>query len=516
MSELKKVLLKEIEDFRVVGHKFANKEMSMMDFKHASGGMGVYSHRGGEKFMVRLRIPSGMTDVCEMKLVRDIAKKYKLEGIHFTTRQAIQLHGLDIDPICDIMKEALELDIYTRGSGGNFPRNVAISPLSGVDKDEAFDVTPYALAVGNHFLERIYTYKLPRKLKVSFSSSEEDTAHCTVQDLGFLAINKDKKEYFKVYLGGGLGRNPRVATVLPQLIEPNEVLYHIEGMVSMFKAEGDYENKNKARVRYILERMGEDEFFKCYLKHVAEAKEKGGFDLNIKPKVYNKKGIVIENKNTRLYSQKQEGLYSVYLHPVGGQLKIEELEVILKELESCDDAEIRLSMTEGVWFRNLNGEEAKRILNVTEDIGGETNLDQSVACIGIPTCQMGLCNSQGLLNNILEYFKEKNFTEDILPKVYISGCGNSCGVHEIGAIGFTGKKKRVNDKIEECFELHIGGSYKVGYAKLGKIYGDMVDVKIPEFLYELATVIKTENISFNEFVTNKENEFKLIVNKYLV
>ena len=154
MTKLKEVLLGEIEGFREIGHRFINKEINMMQFKHASGGMGVYAQRGGEKFMIRFRIPSGMTDIREMRLIRDITEKYNLGGMHFTTRQAIQLHGLDIDPICDIMKEALELDIYTRGSGGNFPRNVAISPLSGVDKDEAFDITPYALAVGNYFMER--------------------------------------------------------------------------------------------------------------------------------------------------------------------------------------------------------------------------------------------------------------------------------------------------------------------------------------------------------------------------
>lgn len=516
MNNLKKILLNEIEEFRKVGHKFARKEMTMMEFKHASGGMGVYAQRGGEKFMVRFRIPSGMTDTSEMKLVRDITEKYGLQGIHFTTRQAIQLHGLDIDPICDIMKEALELDIYTRGSGGNFPRNVAISPLSGVDRDEAFDVTQYALAVGNHFLERIYTYKLPRKLKVSFSSSEEDGAHCTVQDLGFLAVKKDGKEYFKIYLGGGLGRNPKVAAILDELIEPRDVLYHIEGMISMFKSEGDYENKNKARVRYILERMGEEEFLKCYKKHVSEAKNTGGFDLSVESKVYNKTGIVIDTKNPRLYSQKQEGLYSVYLHPTGGQLTLDQFNIILNELESCDDAEIRLSMTEGVWFRNLNGEEAKRVLSATDKMGGETNLEQSIACIGVPICQMGLCNSQGALKNIVEYFESKNFNEDILPKVYISGCGNSCGVHEIGKIGFAGKKKRVNEKIEECFELNIGGSYKVGNARLGKGYGDIIATEIPKFLYELAIAIKAENITFDEFIVSREIEFEEIVNRYLV
>ncbi|MBU3135915.1 nitrite/sulfite reductase [Clostridium gasigenes] len=516
MTKLKEILLGEIEEFREVGHRFINKEINMMQFKHDSGGMGVYAQRGGEKFMIRFRIPSGMTDIREMRLIRDITEKYNLGGMHFTTRQAIQLHGLDIDPICDIMKEALELDIYTRGSGGNFPRNVAISPLSGVDRDEAFDITPYALAVGNYFMEEIYTYKLPRKLKVSFSSSEEDGAHCSVQDLGFLAVNKDGKEYFKVYLGGGLGRNPKLAVMLDELIELNDILYYVDGMISMFKAEGDYENKNKARVRYILERMGKEEFLKCYKKHVSEVKANGGFDLKLEAKVYNKEGIIINTKHPRLYRQKQEGLYSVYLHPIGGQLTLPQLDIILDELENCDDAEIRLSMTEGVWFRNLNGKEAEGLLKLTHGMGGETNLEQSIACIGTPTCQIGLCNSQGVLNSIIEHFKDKNFNEDILPKVYISGCGNSCGVHQIGGIGFTGKKKRVNDKVEECFELHIGGECKAYDARLGKVYGDLINTEIPRFLYELALLIKEENITFTEFIINRETKFEAIVKKYLV
>ena len=94
------------------------------------------------------------------------------------------------------VKEALDNNIYTRGAGGNYPRNVAMSPLSGVEKDEAFDVTPYAVAVGSYFLERITTYKLPRKLKVSFSSGKEDAAHCTVQDLGFVAVKEGDKELY--------------------------------------------------------------------------------------------------------------------------------------------------------------------------------------------------------------------------------------------------------------------------------------------------------------------------------
>ena len=60
MKELKEKLLGEIEEFREKGHKFLNKELSVMDFKHASGGMGVYAERSRNTFMIRFRTPSGI------------------------------------------------------------------------------------------------------------------------------------------------------------------------------------------------------------------------------------------------------------------------------------------------------------------------------------------------------------------------------------------------------------------------------------------------------------------------
>lgn len=516
MEELKKVLYGEIEDFREIGHKFVNGELNLMQFKHKSGGFGVYAHKGGKEFMIRLRIPSGITNVDEMLKVYDFAEKYGLDKIHFTTRQAIQLHGLKIDEVCDLMKESLDNDIYTRGAGGDYPRNVAMSPLSGVDPNEEFDVTPYAIAIGNYFLERIYTYKLPRKLKVSVSNGKEDAAHCTVQDLGFVAVNKEGKEYFEVYLGGGLGQNPKMAAKYQDLIEPKDVLYYVEGMVRMFMAEGDYENRNRARIRYILDRMGEKDFLDCYRKHVNEVIEKENLEITVEPKVYNKEGIEIEIENPRLFKQKQKGLYSVYLHPIGGQLPIKDLKSILDLLSKFEGVEIRLAMSEGIYFRNLNGNEAKQLLDLTEDMSAKTKFEQSISCIGVPICQIGLCNSQGTLNAVMDYFKENNYRLDVLPTMHFSGCQNSCGVHQIGSIGFTGKKKRVGDKVDECFTLFVGGAYGVGDTKLGVACGDIPASTIPGFLLELAKKVEESNLEFDNYLTEKEDEFRELVKKYEV
>lgn len=516
MNELKYILLSEIPKFREKGHQFLNGEISVNDFKHLSGGMGVYAHRGGKEFMIRLRIASGVLDIEKLKFVRDCAKKYNLDKVHLTTRQAIQLHGLSIDEICDIMEYGLEHDIYTRGGGGNFPRNVALSPLSGVEVGEAFDVSEYALKVNEYLMKDIYKYKLPRKLKISFSNSNEDTANCTVQDLGFLATKENGQEVFKLYIAGGIGKNPAKSVEYDEVVKKNEVLYHVQAMINLFIAEGNYENKNKARTRYIVERMGEKDFLRCYKKHLKEVKERYKLDLIVKEKEYKKQGIKSQIQSSRVIPQKQDGLYTIYLHPVGGQLKVSDLEILISRLELVDDLQVRLSMSEGVYFRNLNGNEAKEILQLTEDMGANTSIEQTTSCIGVPICQIGVNESQGLLHDILNYFNEKNYSSKFLPKAHISGCTSSCGTHQISPIGFAGKKKKIDGELKEVFTLYIGGKAKKDDVKLGDVYGDIERHKIPEFLYKLGIILDEKDMDFDDYLKLNCEDLKELSEFYIV
>ncbi|MBU3200503.1 nitrite/sulfite reductase [Clostridium estertheticum] len=516
MNNLNEILLSEIEGFRALGNKFLSGEMSKMDFKGASGGMGVYAERNGKDFMVRFRMPAGIAYIKDLKQIYDFANRYKVENIHITTRQAMQLHGITIDEVCNIMKEGIKKELYVRGSGGNYPRNVSASPLSGVEKNEVFDISPYATAVGQHFLNKIYTYKLPRKFKVAFSSNDKDESHVTATDLGFLAVIEAGAQYFKVYLGGGIGNNSRLSVSSGQLINPEDILYHVEALTELFINEGDYVNKGKARIRYIKERMGDEKFINCYNSYLEKVKAKGNLKIKVETKVYDKAGSEISIKSPRLISQKQNGLYSVYVHPMGGQLKTEYLKLIIDKIEGMDDVEIRLTMSEGLYIRNLNGKEAQILLDLTEEMGGNTSLEYSTCCIGVPTCQMGILDSQSSLKEILRYFKEKNFTKDILPSVHISGCTNSCSVHEIGTIGFRGKKKKIHDELTNVFELHIGGDLGIGKTKLSKIYGDIKQVDVPVFLFELAIAIDNSNKDFTTWMEQNMDEFNEIVTKYIV
>ena len=518
LEQMREKFLGELPAFKEETVKFLNGEISKMEYKGKSGGFGVYAQRDQKTFMVRLRLSSGVASKEQLEKVCEIAQKYNVDKVHFTTRQAIQLHDLDVDSLLNIMEECIKNDIFTRGGGGNFPRNVGMSPLSGVDEEEAFDVTPYAIATDRYFMSQITTYHLPRKLKVSFSSSMADDAHATAQDLGFLAVKKDDKPYFKVFVGGGLGKNPALGLELDELISPNEVLYYVEGLVKLFMAEGDYNNKNKARVRYMVERLGKEEFIAKFKEFVNKEKENKELELTVDEVQYpNDNETTININDERVFSQKQKGYYSVYVHPVAGQIKTQDLKTLLKSLENCKDASLRLAMTEGIYIINLKGEEVEEVLTVSKPFSACTTLEKSVACIGVPACQMGIQNSQKMLNEIITYFRANSNDDSILnamPRIHVSGCMNSCGVHQIGTIGLTGKKKRVDGEMHDAFEIFVDGKYGVGETRLGKSLGDFKASDIPMFLFEIGEKATKCNLDFYDYYTNYEEEFKAITNKY--
>lgn len=517
MNKLKEFFYEQIEILKKQGEQFLNNEMPMHDFKKASGRFGIYAERGGKSFMNRIKAPSGIFDKSKLDFIENLIKKYNITSIHATTRQAIQFHNLSLDNVVEIFKQCLENDIYNYGSGGNFPRNVTSSPLSGIEKDEAFDVTPYANYATDYFLKRMDTYVLPRKIKVNFSNSDSNLSVVTLTDLGFLAVKKDNQKYFKVFVAGGLGKSPQVALELPYLIKPTEILYYIDALVELFKENGNYENRNKARIRYILQEKGNEEFLKLYESYIQKSKLK---DLAVEevdeidiPEANN--GDLEENNN--IIQQKQKGRYTIKIKPIGGIIKSEDFINILNFIKNADSYQyinIIASMEESFYITNLDAKEAIKLLEICKHFNQTTKISQSISCIGVPVCQIGLAESQTLLNSILSHFKEKNLNKDLLPKIHISGCGNSCSRHQSAMIGFFGKRKMIDGKISDAYELSIDGSFEKNNTRLGKSICDIDAKKIPLFLEEVYNFIDDKNTTFENFKDTEE--FTQIYSKYSI
>ena len=134
-------------------------------------------------------------------------------------------------------------DIITRGGGGDNPRNVMASPLTGVQAGEAFDVLPWAEAASDYLLSICRDIHMPRKLKVAFCNGVDDCVHASFRDMGFVAQPDGS---FRLYIAGGLGNNHRMGVLaVEEHLPASDVLYAIRGMIDAFCAHGNYENRAK-------------------------------------------------------------------------------------------------------------------------------------------------------------------------------------------------------------------------------------------------------------------------------
>ncbi|MGN0106981.1 MAG: nitrite/sulfite reductase [Hominilimicola sp.] len=501
-------LKNQIEEFRAKANAFANGEISVKDFKSFSGKFGSYAQRGGEAGMLRLRMAGGQLIKDKLKSIIDICDKYDIKLLHLTTCQTIQLHDLPLDKIADIMTDAIESGFYTLGGGGDFPRNVMVSPLTGVEKDENFDVFPYAQKAGEYLISQIDAVKMPRKLKVAFSNSPSNAVHATFRDLGFVARPDG---LFDVYCAGGMGLFPRMGVKVAEKVEGSKVIYYIKAMISLFCKYGNYENRAKARTRYMQDTLG-DKLVDEFNTQLQEAFDEGGLDIEVSTNEITKNGIETKVSSPRIIEQKQKGLYAVKFHPIGGRLTPQMLKDIYNAIS--DDVSLRITPDEAMYIINCNGNEVQKVLDAT-DCGAQSAVEESVACIGASICQQGLRDSQELLKNILDFVKPHSFPADALPQLHISGCMSSCGTHQIGSIGFHGKVKMIDKKPLPAFTININGCDKQGQEKFGEEIGVMLAEDIPKFMVELGEAVTASNMSYSEFAEKKAEELDKLIKKYI-
>ena len=217
----------ELPEFRQKTADFYSGELDKGSYKGYSGRFGSYAQHGGKSSMLRLRTTAGRVTPDKLAFVVKAIKEDDVRRVHFTTCESIQFHDLNKDQVCSLIEEAWDAGMVTMGGGGDYPRNVMCSPLSGVDKEGYFDVLPYAEAAADYLMGFVDAEKMPRKLKVCFSDSPENVPHATYRDLGFTARPDGR---FDVYSAGGHGNNPKFGVKVAEAIEPEDILLYIKAM----------------------------------------------------------------------------------------------------------------------------------------------------------------------------------------------------------------------------------------------------------------------------------------------
>src|SRR5437867_5425922 len=254
-------IVREIESFEEEAAKVLRGELSQDLFRPFRLQHGIYGQRQPGVQMVRIKIPFGGLNSTQLRVIAEMAERHATGVGHVTTRQDIQLHFAALEHVGTIMRRLAEVGLTTREACANTVRNVTACHLAGVCQGEIFDVTPYAKTVALHLLRNPLNQSLPRKFKIAFSGCRHDCALTPIHDIGLLAARREDGVIgFRMSVGGGLGAAPRIGQVLREFVPMDELIPTIEAIIKVFDTLGNRKNRNKARMKFVIEKLGFQEF----------------------------------------------------------------------------------------------------------------------------------------------------------------------------------------------------------------------------------------------------------------
>jgi len=519
-------IAEEIETFEAEAHRALSGDLSNDLFKPFRLQYGIYGQRQAGVQMVRIKIPFGGISANQLRRVAELADRYATGVGHVTTRQDIQLHFVELKDVPTIMRGLAEVGLTTREACANTVRNVTACHLAGVCQGEVFDVTPYAKTVAYHLLRNPLNQSLPRKFKIAFSGCQHDCALTPIHDVGLLAVKRaDGAIGFRMVAGGGLGSAPRIAQLLREFTPIDELIPSIEAVIKVFDTLGNRKNRNKARMKFVIEKLGFEEFKRRWeaaytsmghalpkqelftlLQHQDDPKplimptrngsSSAATSGNGSPSRIGQETPFEMWRRTNVVKQKQEGYVTAAIKLFMGDITSEQMVFVADFADRYSNGNIRTTINQNVVIRWVPVSQIEALYGDLASHGladpGAELVEDIIACPGTDTCGLGITSSKGLARALAEVFPAGRVPEDLVGvDVKISGCHNSCAQHHISTIGLHGVGKRQGDHVAPHYELHLGGSVN-GTARIGQMTVKLPAKAVPAALTHLIAVYRRD------------------------
>lgn len=484
----------ETEFFAKKVKLFRQGKISEDDFRRFRLQHGAYGSRlHADYSMVRIKVPSGEITADQLEKIAGLSEAFSIGSAHVSTRQNIQLHWVQLEDVSEVMRGLVESGLTTREACGNTVRNVMCSHFAGVCPDEAFDATPYSMAIARFFLRNPMCQNLPRKFKINFGCCEKHGL-VKVADIGLVPATREENgvtvKGFRVYLGGGLGAASFIGHQLEDFTPEGRVLATCMATVRLFDRHGNRENMARNRMRYLVHETGWDKFQKMVLKERTAVEMttslatatmydvKSQVDTRQLPKAPRMAKLPMFDQVTKespaferwLHSnvvpQKQEGYFTVFITLGAGDITASQLRVLASTIrELSAEGSARNTPQQNFAVRYVRGTDLREFYDRLATAGlanpGALTIASAVGCSGTTSCNLAITNSHRLAKELQRKFLELGLdTDDSLhdATIKISGCPNSCGQHEIATIGFFGGASRVGNSMSPTYTMLFGGS----------------------------------------------------------
>jgi len=412
-----------------------------------------------DSFMCRLRIPNGILNAWQMRGLADAAEAFGGGYTDVTTRANLQIREIGAKHAVDLLLAVQELGLTSRGSGADNIRNITGGATAGIDPQELYDTRPLCRDMHHYILNHREMYGLPRKFNIAFDGGGKVPTLEDTNDIGFVAAQVtggtgvEPGIYFHLQLGGITGHLD-FAFETGVLLKPEECVKVAGAVVRAFAIHGDRTNRAKARLKYVIDRMGREAFAAEVEKEYGQPLRRVG-DACLAPRP-----LADKHGHVGVHPQKQAGFnYLGVVLPVG-RITSEQMRGIAAIAERFGSGTIRFTVWQNFLVSDVADGDVGVCIAAIQALGLGVEASSIrrglVACTGNAGCKFAASNTKGHALKLADYL-EARVPVDLPVNIHLTGCHHSCAQHYVGDIGLLACKVDRGEESVEGYHVYIGG-----------------------------------------------------------
>jgi sulfite reductase beta subunit-like hemoprotein len=531
----------DIDEFADVLARFERGELSPDQWRSFRLLRGTYGQRQAtDSQMLRVKSPQGILTVQQLYALADVAEQYSRGFGHITTRQNIQFHFVKLHDVEPAMRRLADAGMTTREACGNSVRNVTGCPYAGVSATEVFDVTPYAEALTRYFLRHPLSGSLPRKFKIGFEGCTEDHAFIGINDIGVGAVARDTdagtERGFRVTVGGGTSIYAVSGYLLHEFLPAGSLLDCAEAVVRVFHRFGDYQHKQRNRLKFLIKSLGWEGWRQAYEEAYAGVIAEGGARLPFDPQAPPEESLpdwprqdapplgrtadraaaaaahgpgilpqlrttlpVVDDRyrqwlQTYVHPQKQAGYAIVVVTIPLGDFTGEQMRILGDLSLAYSDGSVRITPDQDLVFRWIRSNDVPRLYEQLTAAG--LGLADAGTIADVTSCRIAVTQSRGLGRLLGDHLRSRPDLVAAAPDAHIkiSGCPNGCGQHHIAGIGFQGSIRKLGTRVVPQYFVFVGGGTDVRGARFGRLAAKIPARRGPLALERLIDLYRTDQL----------------------
>jgi ferredoxin-nitrite reductase len=438
-------------------------------------------------FMCRLRIPGGILNAHQMRAIAAMADDLAGGYADVTTRANLQLREIPAANAPEMLLRLSEIGLTSRGSGADNIRNITGSPTAGIDPQELIDTRPYCRAVHHFILHHRELYGLPRKFNIAFDGGGRVVVLEDTNDIALSAVQVadgfgvSAGVYFRLALGGITGHRDFARTT-GVIVPPDDAVRVCNAVLRAFIAHGDRTDRTKARLKYVLDRMGVPGFLGEVEKELGEPLLRVD-DAAILPRPAQDK-----HGHLGVHRQKQPGLNYVGVACPVGRLSSDRLRGLAGVAEAYGSGTLRLTVWQNLLISDIPDAALNEALGAIAALGLDWRASPLrgglVACTGNAGCKFSASDTKRHATALVDWL-EPRISIDQPINIHLTGCHHSCAQHYVADIGLLATKIERDDDMVEGYDLLVGGGAGAEQ-KLGRLVrAKVVFEDLPPLVFSL-------------------------------